>query len=199
MFYGKWNPKHWEKYPRNSQIVMLGKSIARDDYLHQNTTSSIQTEALFSFSTSSSLSGWRLSLLHVPTQHLSFLAISFVSFWVFLSMIILLPFLLSFYKSFIFKFLRKNDVMRKFKVQFATHEKWRLKLGNRLFNINYLKYIETLTIIIRTLKTAHYFQTFSELKSIESSKINSKQFLNKYLCLKFTLPTSINTKYLWAF
>ena len=110
MFYGKWNPKHWEKYPENSQILMLGKSIARDDKLHQNTTSSIQTGALFSFSTNSSLSGWRLSLLHIPTQHLSFLAISFVSFWVFLSMIVLLPFLLSFYKSFIFKFLRKNDV-----------------------------------------------------------------------------------------
>ena len=28
---------------------------------------------------------------------------------------------------------RKNGVIRKFKVQFATHEKLRLKLGNRLF------------------------------------------------------------------
>ena len=47
-------------------------------------------------------------------------------------MIILLPFLLFVYKSFTFNFLEKNGVIRNFKVQFATHEKWRLKLGNRL-------------------------------------------------------------------
>ena len=46
LFYGKGNPKHWEKYPGDSQILMLGKSIARDDWLHQNFKSSIQTGAL---------------------------------------------------------------------------------------------------------------------------------------------------------
>ena len=81
-----------------------------------------------------SLSGYRLSLLHIPTQHLSFLTISFVSFWVFLSTIILLPFLLSVYKSFTFKLLRKNGVIWKFKVQFATHEKWRLEIRNCLLS-----------------------------------------------------------------
>ena len=79
------------------------------------------------------MSGQHLSLLHIPTQHLSFLTISFVSLCVFFSMIVLLPFSLSVNKSFTFKLLRKNGVMQKFKVQFATYEKWRLKLRNCLF------------------------------------------------------------------
>ena len=58
--------------------------------------------------------------------------ICFVSFWVFLLTTILLPFLLSVYKSFTFKLLRKNGMIRKLKVQLATHEKWWLKLGNHL-------------------------------------------------------------------
>ena len=81
----------------------------------------------------SSLSGQLLSLLHIPTQHLSFLTISFVSFWVLFSTIILLPFSLSVYKSFTFKLLRKNGVIRKFKVQFATHFCLQYAWNSRIF------------------------------------------------------------------
>ena len=70
-----------------------------------------------------------------------FLTISFVFFGVFFSTMILLPFSLSVYKSFTFKLLRKNGVIRKLKVQLATHEQWWLKLGNHLLLSCYIPQI----------------------------------------------------------
>ena len=55
------------------------------------------------------------------------------------------------YKSFTFKLLRKNGMIRKFKIQFATYEKWWLKLGNHLLLRWYIpKILESLVSNVLT-------------------------------------------------
>ena len=147
MFSGKINPKHWEKYPGAVKFLCLERAS-------QGTTNCIKTpQALYKLEV-------YLVFPRAP-----------VSFWVFLSMITLLLFLLSVYNSFTFTFARKNGVIRKFKVQFAAYEKWRLKLGNRLLrsHVVFLVKLQNCNFLGKwVLKLSHELYLWSYL--IVSSK-----------------------------